>query len=466
MPGTFFGLDIARTGLVAAQIGQDVTGNNIANAGTDGYSVQSASQVALNQAASADHGILPAGEALGAGVSISRIQRARDQFLDTQVRQATAGQSYQTGLQDALKQVDDAFGEPSDTGLNAALGQFFNGFHDLANNPESIGSRATTIQKGDALAQSFQGVQQRLTAISTTLNGHVGVDIQSLNDDVSQITALNKTIKQESVTGQSLNGLLDQRDVLLDKISGLANISVQTNPDSTVNVSIGNTTLVLGTDAYPVTQASLSANPDLQSGQLAGLTLAQTQVNGYQSKLNTLAKSLVDQVNATHSTGAGLDGTTGLPFFTVTAGQEAGTIAVNPTLEAHPEKLAAAAVPAPPASSIPPPSDSQNAVLLAGLKDKTVTTVGDPLYNTTLQNFYQQVVSDAGGRAASAKSGAASASATLTQLTQQRDSVTGVSTDSEMVNMMKYQRAYQASARVIQTMDDMIGTLINNLFSH
>ena len=465
MPGTFFGIEIGRTGLAAAQIGQDVTGHNIANAGTDGYSVQSVDQVATDMIASDDHSAIPVGEQLGTGVAINRIQRARDQFLDTQVRQATVGQHYQSTLQSSLDQVGAAFGEPSDTGLNSAMSAFFNGFRDLANNPEDLGIRATTIQKGDALAQVFQGVQQRLTSLGGTLTQHIAADVQSLNSYGSQIAGLNISIRQESASGHAVNGLLDQRDLLLDKVSALANISTTANADGTVSVSIGSQALVVGTDTYPVTQSSLTAHGDLTQGELGGLVGSQSEVLTYQGKLDTLAASLTAQVNAVHSSGAGLDGTTGLNFFTVTAGKEASTIAVNPVLEAHPEQLAAAAVPVPPASSVPAQGDASNATLLAGLKDRTDTTPGDALFNTTLQGYYQQTVSDAGGRAAGAKSASASAGATLTQLTQQRSSVTGVSTDSEMVNMLRYQRAYQASARVVQTMDDMVGTLINNLFS-
>ncbi len=465
MPGTFFGIEIGRTGLAAAQVGQDVTGNNIANAGTAGYSVQSVDQVATDSIASDDHSAVPIGEGLGTGVAIGSIQRARDQFLDTQVRGATGAKNYQSTLQSALTQVDAAFGEPSDTGLNSALSAFFNGFHDLANNPDDLGIRATTVQKGDALAQRFQGVQQQLTAAGTTLTQHIATDVQNLNDYGSQIAALNVTIRQQSAGGHPVNGLLDQRDLLLDKASALANVSTTANSDGTVNVSVGNQALVVGTNPYAVTQGSLTAQGDLKQGELAGLIQGQGEVAGYQGKLDTLAASLASQVNAVHQGGAGLDGTTGLAFFTVTAGKEASTIAVNPALEGHPEKLAAAALPVPPAPPLPPQGDAANATLLAALGSKTDTTPGDALYNTTLQGFYQQTVSDAGGRAASATSASASAGATLTQLTQQRESVTGVSTDSEMVNMLKYQRAYQASARVVQTMDDMVGTLINNLFS-
>ena len=465
MPGTFFGIEIGRSGLAAAQVGQDVTGHNIANAGTPGYSVQSVHQVATDLIGGAGHETPLAGQALGSGVAISRIQRANDQFLDTQVRDATASHSYQANLTSTLNQISSAFGEPGDTGLNSAISSFFNGFQDLANNPEDAGSRAAVIQNGSALSRIFQGVQARLTSLGTTLSQNVDVDVKALNDSISQIAALNITIKQETAAGNPVSGVLDQRDLLLDKISGLANITTQNNPDGTVNVSIGNQGLVVGTDAYAVTLSSLTAHGDLKQGELAGLVDSQSQLNAVQGKLNSLAGSLAGSVNAVHRAGAGLDGTTGEDFFTVTAGKEASTLTVNSDLETHPEHLAAAALPVPPASAVPPQSDASNAVLLAKLKDQTNTTASDPLYNSSIQGFYQQIVTDTGGRAASAKSATASAGAVLTQLTQQRSSVTGVSTDDEMVNMLKYQRAYQASARVVQTMDDMVGTLINNLFA-
>ena len=464
MPGTFFGLNIAYTGLAAAQIGQDVTGQNIANAGTDGYSVQSAQQQANEAYTTSDTVSFPLPGSLGTGVSVVRINRARDQFLDTQVRGASADTNFQASQSGALKQVDDAFGEPSDRGLNAAIGNFFNAFHDLSNTPENLGVRATTIAQGDALARTFQGVGRSLAAVKAGVDGRAADDVRSINDYGTQIAALNVTIKQETAQGQQPNDLLDRRDVLLDHLSALVNVAVQPNGDGTVNVQIGSAALVTGTDASKVTQAGLTASGDLKSGELAGLAQTQTRIAGYQGQLDTLAASVVSQVNAVHQSGYALDGTTtGINFFGP-AGTTAATIGVDPNLEGHPERLAAASAPTPPATTASA-GDASNAEKLAGLKDATDATAGDPLFGQTLQGYYHQTVSDAGGRAASAKSATDTASATLTQLTRQRASVTGVSTDSEMVNMMKYQRAYQASARVVQTMDDMIGTLINNLFA-
>ncbi len=285
--------------------------------------------------------------------------------------------NFQSGLSDALTQVDNAFGEPSSTGLNTALGQFFNSFNDLANNPSDLGIRATTIQQGAALSSVFQGVQQQLTAVSSTLTAHLSSDIQTVNDYGKQIAALNVTLRQNGGSNQPLNGVLDRRDLLLDKLSALTNISTQNNADGTVSISIGNAALVVGTDAYTVTQSSLTSG-NSTNGEIAGLNQAQADVAGYQGQLNTLAASLVSQVNAVHRAGAGLDGSSGLNFFTATAGNEAATLGVNQTLVDHPEKLAAAAVPVPPASPLPPQSDGSNAIQIASLKNLTVTDCKQP----------------------------------------------------------------------------------------
>lgn len=463
MPGTFFGITIGQSGLAAAQLGENITGQNIANAGTAGYSVQSLDQVASDPYTSADHNTVLTPGLIGTGVSIRSIQRASDQFLDTQVRDANSNLQGQTAQSDALKQVDNTFGEPSATGLNAALTSFFSAFQDVANSPENAGVRAAAVQQGAALASTFKTVSAGLTSVASSLAGQSASAVQSINSDSTQIAALNLSIAASTRNGQSPNDLLDKRGVLLDKLSGLANISVQSNSDGTVNVSIGSTALVLGKDSFATSLSSLTASGDLKSGTLGGLQAASLQVQASQSQINSVAASVVSQVNAAQASGLDANGAPGTPFFTATAGSEAGTIAVSADLQANPSHLAAASVPVPPATF--GAGDGSNAQAIAGLLKKTVTTPGSPLAGQSLQSFYQGTVSTAGGQAAAALAGTRTAQAGYTQLANQRASETGVSTDTELANMMKYQRAYQASARVITTADDMIGTLINNLFS-
>lgn len=462
MPGTFFGISIGQSGLAAAQIGEDITGQNIANAGTAGYSVQSLDQTASDPYTPADLNTQLTPGLIGTGVSIRSIQRASDQFLDTQVRDANSNLQGQTAQSNALKQVDSTFGEPSSTGLNAALTSFFSAFQDVANSPENSGVRAAVVQQGIALSRTFQTVASGLASVASSVSGQSASAVQAINTDSAQIAALNLSIKASTRNGQSPNDLLDQRGLLLDKVSGLANITVQNNSDGTVNVAVGSTALVLGRESFAASLPSLTAG-GLSGGTLGGLQVASTQVAALQSQLHATAASVVSQVNAAQANGLDLNGNAGTPFFTATAGSEAGTIAVSAGLQANPNHLAAASVPTPPATF--GAGDGSNAQAIAGLLTKTVTSATDPLTGQSLQSYYQGTVSTAGGQASAALAGAGTAQAAHTQLANSRASETGVSTDTELANLLKYQRAYQASARVITTADDLLGTLINNLFS-
>lgn len=460
MPSTFFGIEIGQRGLAAAQLGQDVTGHNIANAGTPGYTVQRADfQTSDPFTPGGSEGGVKTGQ-IGTGVIARSISRARDQFLDSQVRNGVSEKATQQAQRDALKEVEDAFGEPSDHGLNNALGKLFQNFGELVNNPEDLGVRATVVQSANALARTFQGVQNRLAGVGAQVASRVSSDVDTVNAYGQQIADLNVTIRQATGQNQNANDLMDRRDFLLDKLAGLTNVSVLDRPDGTVNVSIGTSDLVRGTDAFSLSLGGpdgLTARGDVSGGDLGGLLQAQTDLTGYQGDLDNLASSLIATVNAQHRAGAGLDGSTGTNFFT---GTNAATIAVNPALVAQPEKLAAAAAPA--GGGAPPPGDASNADAISSLQNAPVAALG----GKAIPQFFQERVSNLGGLSAAAKTAVASAGANLDQLTQQRDSVTGVSTDAEMVNMLKFQRAYEASARVVKTMDEMLGTLINGLFAN
>ena len=457
MPGTFFGLEIGARALSASQIGQDVTGHNIANADTTGYSVQTANMQTTDPFSPAASGSTQVGT-IGTGVNAQSITRASDEFLNVQIRSNTSQQTMQQSQYDNLHQVEGAFGEPSDTGIDNSVNSFFQSFTSLESNPEDTGVRATILQKASAMTQVIQQTQASLGVISDQITGKQTADLSALNSYGSQIAALNVTIRQATSQKLSANDLLDQRDVLIDKASKLANVTVSNRTDGTVNITIGSTSLVNGVDSYPVSTTgpnSLTSRGDLTGGELAGLDQSQTLVAGYRSNLDTVASTMITAVNQVHEGGAGLDGTTNTPFFT---GTDASTIAVNPVLMSAPEKLAAAALPTPPATT-PPPGDSQNATLLAGVQDQNL------IGGKTISGFYEERIADLGSRAAAANTAATSSGSSLTQLSQQKASETGVSTDNEMINMLKYQRGYEAAAKVVKTMDDMLGTLMTDLFS-
>ena len=323
MPGTFFGITIGQSGLAAAQLGEDITGQNIANAGTPGYSVQTLDQTASDPYTNADRATLLTPGLIGTGVSIRSIQRAGDQFLDTQVRDANSGLQGQTAQSDALKQVGSVFGEPSATGLNAALTSFFNAFHDLANSPESAGVRAATVQQGVSLAHTFGTVSAGLASVASGVAGRTASAVEEINSDSAQIAALNVSIRASTRGGQTPNDLVDRRGVLLDNLAGLTNISVQNTADGGVNVSVGSTALVAGSDSFAASLPSLLA-AGVSGGTLGGLHAASLQVAALQTQLHAAAASVASQVNAAQANGLDLSGNPGTPFFHCHGGQRGG----------------------------------------------------------------------------------------------------------------------------------------------
>lgn len=460
MPGTFFGLEIAKSGLDASQIAMDTVGHNIANAATPGYSEQRVNLATNDPYTVPDQADqIPVGM-IGTGVHVASITRATDEFVNVQIRNAQSTLNSQAAQHDALSQVESSFGEPSDTGLSHSMGAFFTSVGDLTAHPDDLGIRATVLQAASAMTQSFQNIQQRLSGVAAQLTNKVTADMSALNSYGTQIAALNVTIRQATAQGVQSNDLKDQRDQLIESVSKLANISVNANSDGTMNVAVGTSDLVVGTDSFNLSVPSLNARGDLTGGELGGLGTAQSLVSGYQGNLDTLASQTIAQVNAIHSTGAGLDGSTGLALFT---GTNATNISVNPVIMANPAKLAAAAVPA--VGTTVAPGDSTNAVALGNLRNTIISGTGTAVDGSTLSSFYAGVIANVGANSAAAKTSADSSTSNLTQLTNQKASETGVSTDSEMVDMLKYQRAYQASARVVKTMDDMVGTLINDMLS-
>ena len=249
MPGTFFGIEIGQRALSAFQTGQDVVGQNIANANTDGYSRQSIDLETTDSYSLPDQSGNYTPATLGTGVAVRAITRARDQFVDTQTRAALGNQGQLSAQTDSLTQIEAAFGEPSDTGLNEALGKFYQGFSDLANNPEDIGARAAAIQNGSTLAHVFQDTASQLSSLTTGLSSHIATDV----DTSQHIRAAGGRAQCHDSSVACLwaaaQRSADQRDRLLDKLSTIAGATVTALPDGTVNVAVGTSDLVQGVNA-------------------------------------------------------------------------------------------------------------------------------------------------------------------------------------------------------------------------
>ncbi|HSC02205.1 MAG TPA: flagellar hook-associated protein FlgK [Solirubrobacteraceae bacterium] len=451
---SYSGLNTALSGLEAAQAAIDTTGQNIANANTPGYTRQQVNLTERNpltiQTLSSVTG---AGSQLGEGVDITTINRVRDQFLDGSYRNQNSQTSGNNTASTLLGQVQASLNEPSASGLSTALNQFWTALSGLQNNPTNQGAMSAVLGAGKTVAESLNTLSGGLS----TLESQVTSQFTTLTDattgpvasDAKQIAALNQRISAAQTSGLNANTLLDQRDQLIDDLSQYSNVYVSQQSNGMVNVSIGNaaTAAANGTaDSTPlvngssvdltdnITDANLSGSGGTL-GSLLGLYDATTgtgKIADYATSLDGVANQLVSAVNGAIA-GADASGPTAPPFFDPT-GTTAGTIAVNSSL-----------------SSASPPYTAAEAGAAASLTGGAA----DQAYNA----FVTQIGSDVHA----ANSAQQTSQSLLSAISNQRQSVSGVSLDEEMTNLIQYQQAYQASARVMNAIDQTLNTLINQV---
>ncbi len=441
---TFMGLETNLRGLLAQQQALDVTSHNIANASTAGYSRQTAVLVASPAYAMPGVSTAPAGAGqLGTGVDVAAYQRIRDAFLDVQYRAQSMLQGQAQANQDGLQQVQLAFNEqPTSTGLSGLLANYWSAWQNLSNNPEDMGTRQALAQSAASLADGFTSLSGQLSTLQSQTSQNVSDTITQANSFGAQISQLNLTISKLEVSGDTPNDLLDQRDVLLDKLSALGNVSTSAGANGSLNVTFGGASLVTGGTSSTLAETDLTG---LTSGKLQGLiTLRDTTIPGYQGQLNTIASALITKTNAQSGLGFDLNGNPGGPFF---SGTDASNISVNPALISNPALIAA--------SSTGAVGDSQNALAIADMQNKAV------IGSSTIDTAYTQLVTQVGSDVQQATNQVSTTTALVNALQSSRQSVSGVNLDEEMTNLITYQRGYQASARALNAIDSMLDQLIN-----
>jgi flagellar hook-associated protein 1 FlgK len=427
---TLQGLQTALSGLLAEQQAMDVTSNNIANANTEGYSRETAvlqpSPPIDIPAISATNG---EGARLGTGVTVQTITRIRNEYLDSQYRSQTSALSSASTQAEELQQAQAAFNEPSSAGLANQLSAFWSAWTSLADAPTSEAAKEGVVAAGQQLADSLHQLSGALETISsqavqqyearTGTNGEVA-------SYAHQIAQLNGQIRLAEESGEPPNEMLDRRDLLLDKLSALAQVTVtkQANGEDTVSFGDAAKPLVEG-GAVNWPQALTSAAGG-QLGALLSLSGPTGALASYREALNTVASSLAGSVNALHTT---------TPFF---SGETAATLTV-----------------AVKASEVQTSSTEA-----AGGNDVSLAIAN--LRGGSADQAYSALVERVGSDVQTAQDEQTNLKTTLTAVSDQRQSVSSVSLDEEMTNLIAFQRGYQASARTLTAMDSMLETLIEH----
>lgn len=454
MPGLFGILELGKRTLISQQMAQSIVGNNIANVNTEGYSRQ---RTALEQVGTLR---TPWGT-IGLGVQVKSITRMRDALTDRLYRDANgAYKEWETKAQ-FMRQIDSIFTEIDEAGIGSKMDAFFNAWQDLANDPESVQPRIALRESAIALTDAFQQTAKKLKWQKENINSRVSKVVDEFNAIIKKIAELNSQIPAAGAKNSNANELLDERDRLLDRLAELADIQVFERSNLGIAVYIGSTSLVEGAFYQELTTEVVNNNdlpvvnvlgPDgnelnLQSGELkALLDLRDEIIPEYEDALNTLARNMVEQVNAYHKVGYTLDGETGFNFFDnryITA----ATIRLDPQIEEDVNKIIAAAEDA--------AGDNTQAMRIAALKNLPL------LDDFSFRDYYASLVTKVGLDGQTAEDLSRSNEILTRQTMLQRESTIGVSLDEEMVDMIRYQQSYMAASRMIATVDQMIEAIIN-----
>jgi len=437
---------IGLSGIIAAEAEFAATESNLTNASNPNYSVES-----VNLATLAGVG----GE--GAGVSVLGVQRADTPFLDSEINQSNASQSFYSAYSQPLQAAENIIAPGSGTDLGQAVQNLFDSFSNLAASPEDASARSSVLSAAANLSQIAQGTSSGLSQAAAQSAAGIATMVGQVNQDAQQVAQLNGQIIVDQANGGSAAALLDQRDALVNDLAGLIGASA----DSNGNVSINGTPLVSGTTALTLSESGSGASlqialPDgsiqlsQPGGQIGGALSAVSSLTSLQNNLNSFVTSVAKAVNAQQEAGYGLDGSTGVPIFELTAGEP---IAVNPALTT--QSIAAAAS----ASGVP--GDGSNAGVIAALA--SAVGVDSSLPTGNVQQVFAQITSQFGATVQTAQNNQTQAAASLSSLTTLQSSTTGVSLNAELTKLIQYQNDLQATTQAVQAANNMVSYLIQQL---
>ena len=555
----FSALSSAKLGLLAQQLAIEVTGQNIANVETEGYSRQDVTFEANTPRHAIKYGSM---HQIGTGVRVAGIERAHDQFLFEQIMDEGDLTGSTEVKKDIFEQLEILFNEGSGRSLNDALSSFFASVHDLATNARGLPERADLVSKAENLASTFNQTGKQLYTIQRNIDATIETEVTEINSLTTQIGKLNEHIHASEPASQyKANDLRDNRDRLVKELSKKIDIQLIEESDSQISLTLKDGTALVLKDQVFDLSTSINGNNEsfydvyidtgsttkditstITGGELRGyLDMRDTEVESILDKMNILSASFIQEFNGIHRAGFGVDGSSGLDFFSaldvtvdhdvdntgtavvsmtnaspttisvdefeiaftgsnaftlnnLTTNASSGTftfttgstfnikdgfavtisgaavsgdkvtfsvsedsasgMAVSSTITANTRKIAAGTT---------TNGDGANALLMADLQNtlsfNSVTWSGSGSGSYTFDEYYNAVVSTIGIESFSAQSTLRQQEGIMLQLNSRRESISGVSIDEEMIKMIKFQQAYNASARMISVVDEMLDTL-------
>jgi len=443
-------LEIAKSGMSANQRSISVTSNNIANANTDGYSRQRAvlSPKAMNKD----------GLNLGLGVSVQQIQRIRSQMIDSQIEVQNSQLQSFTQRANILQQLESIF-IPAVGGLDESISNFFGAYSELSNTPQDFNLRNNVISKSRIMINDFQKLDADLKQIAQETGETIKTNVEKLNTILSSLAEINKAIERGDAAGAPDNNSLDLQTQKLKELSELVNAEINITDQGAAEVRINGIFVLSDKEVQQInTHIDNDTNTvrlrldnskiiEAAGGKIGGnIEMFENEIPDYQDRINEVAKTLVEEVNAIHASGFGINDANSRVFFD-TSGITAASITVNSALIAEPAHLATSSVAG-------ETGNNDVALQLAAIQNKRVMN-GQTIISKTVE-----LMSDPGSRLLEVQSQIAGRESAIEMLRNQQESFSGVNIDEELSELIKFQNAYQASVRVLSTAQEMYDSLL------
>lgn len=460
-------LDLGRRGMGVSQSALNTTSHNIANKATEGFSRQRV-DVLTNPAVGDGQ------KRVGTGSRLGAISRTNNPWLERQLEREGSNLAFLDGRASALKRLESTFNEQTVRGLNEAIGNFFNSFRELASNPESLATRTVVRDNATALIKTFQDVDRQIASVTGQLNNNIKTGVEEVNQHAKEIARLNEKIAAIEISGADANDERDRRDLLVKKISEKVDISyAEDEKNGMINITAGKTAILVAGSSSSELHTSTNQNNQTQvlynlsdSGKQTDITeqfkrgalggsieLRDGLVHELQEGLLDLAYNLASEVNEAHVEGFDRYNKQGVNFFNIPqdGNFELEQLSVSDEVMKDVGRIAAAARPNAPA-------DNTTANVIHSLQFKA-TMGADKTF--TFDDFYNSKVGLVGAMSQKAQANLDSQKNITDQLKNVREGVSGVSLDEEAQKMIEFQKAYEASARVIRMADEMFDTVLN-----
>lgn len=444
--------DVSYSGISAAQKAIQVVQTNMANATTPGYARQELG-MSVNQ------GLAGAGvnAEIGNGVISDQVNRIVDEFLIGQARGQQSEVGYHGSLRSSLASIENIFSETSEGSISKLLSGFFNSWEELSKYPEENSYRYALVTQSQNLASKLNTVDAKLVDIKKTADDNIKMEIGKVNSLSKKIADINEKINQSAM--ERPNSLLDERDRYINELSSYVDIQVSTNIQNSriVDIKVGGVSLVSGPRSIEVgtmvdsttNELTLTAGNsvlNVKSGSLqANFEIRNEYVPRYQEELNQFSSVLLNKVNEIHSSGYGLDNSTGINFF---VGAGSSSIKVNPLFSINPERIATS-------SKMDATGNADISREIVALKDKNIMANGSSNPIAHYNGFAIQMATELN----IVRDNEKVHENILSRVEEQKQSVQGVNIDEELSNLLRFEQYYAANSKVMSTIDKVYDLL-------